>query len=118
MKTENQRVEFGEDPDIEAAVSVATTVAVTDWAALGEAVANASSENQIRFLIGMARRFDSPWGPMQMQYISQATGGLTGVPYVRKFAEMLAEYFPSDGAAHNGVGLNAVDIVRDAGRAR
>jgi hypothetical protein len=97
MQTEQQRVAFGDEVGLAVAISVDTAVTVTDWWKLGEAVANTSSENQIRFLIGMARRFDSPWGPMQMQYISQATAGLTGVPYLRKFAEMLAEYFPYEG---------------------
>lgn len=79
--------------DLTTAISTEVSVEVTDWFALGEMVANTSSENQIRFLIGMSRRFDSPWGPMQMQYISETTSGLTGVHYVRRFAELLKEYF-------------------------
>lgn len=91
-------IDYGEDDQFAHAITAETTVTVTDWTRLGEAVADANAEQQILFLVGLARRFDSPWGPMQMEYIRSQTAGLAGVHYVGKFAEMLADYFSTDGA--------------------
>lgn len=102
-------------------IETTTSVKVSDWFDLGEMVANADSEQQVRFLVGLARRFDSPWGSMQLEHIRQASYHMSGEHYVRNFAERLAEYFTPDGHVprghddagpqHNAVGVTALSLL-------
>lgn len=65
MSTENEKTA----PN---GVEVKATATISDWYALGAMVAGAGSDDQARFLAGMAHRLNEPWGPMQMEYLAQA----------------------------------------------
>lgn len=53
-------------------IEVKATATINDWYALGKTVAEAGSDDQARFLAGMAARLNEPWGPMQMEYIADS----------------------------------------------
>jgi hypothetical protein len=53
-------------------IEVKATATINDWYALGKTVAEAGSDDQARFLAGMAARLNEPWGLMQMEYIADS----------------------------------------------
>ena len=53
-------------------VKVETSATIEDPEALGIAVAGLNSDDQARFLIGLARTFDTFSAPMQIRYVTEA----------------------------------------------